>query len=45
MFYIDSYLEKHQKIACLISISCLVILKELSDPSSKLFGALGDAFP
>ena len=44
MFYIGLY-WKNKKKSCLISISCKDLLKVLSDPSSKLFGGLDDAFP
>ena len=36
---------QNMKKSCLISISCKDLLKVLSDPSSKLFGGLDDAFP
>ena len=44
MFYIGLYCENVKKNH-LISISCWILLKVLSDPLSKLFGGLYDAFP
>ena len=44
MFYIGLYCENMKKYH-LISISCLILLKVLSDPLSKLFDGLYDAFP
>ena len=45
MFNIGLYCENMKKKYHLISISCWILLKVLSDPLSKLFGGLVDAFP
>ena len=45
MFYIGLYCENMKKIYHLISISCWISLKVLSDQLSKLFDGLYDAFP
>ena len=42
-FYIGLFWENMKK-SCFISIPCQVLLEVLSDPSSKLFGGLDDAF-
>ena len=38
-------LGKHEKNSHLISISCWILLRVLSDSLSKLFGGLYDTFP
>ena len=45
MFYIGLYWENMKKNSHLISISCWILLKVLSDSLSKLFGGLYDTFP